>query len=129
MYLFKFKSPQEFYDALVEKSRNNGFPAVEYQVEPSIAKSCKYRTQDGKACAIGIGIPDEVYTPRLEGHVSGFNDKVPDLLPDWATVAQLESLQQIHDNLSYLEKWSHKVFLKFLNQHELFKTVYNKHWV
>lgn len=28
---------------------------------------CRYRTEDGKKCAIGVHIPDGVYTPSMEG--------------------------------------------------------------
>lgn len=36
---------------------------------PSISAEgrCRYRTEDGKKCAIGILIPDELYSEALEG--------------------------------------------------------------
>lgn len=34
----------------------------------SISQMCAYRGTDGNKCAIGLLIPDELYTPEMEGH-------------------------------------------------------------
>lgn len=118
MSLFKFKNAQEYYNALVQTSANGGFPAK----DPPYG-FCKYRTIDGKACVIGIGIPDEQYNKSLEGPLDELRINYPKLLPEWATFEQLQQLQKIHDNLSHLKEWNHEVFILFLNDSDLFKPI------
>lgn len=66
---------------------------------------CKYRGDNGTKCAIGFLIPDEIYTPRLEGYTnardliaklcySELKDVIYDLLDD---------LQTLHD--SGIKSW------------------------
>lgn len=77
--------------------------------------SCAYRAKDGSMCAAGCLIPDEEYTPDLEGwHVTacypskGYMELIParpafvKLFEGWdkEVVAFLRDLQDIHDNIN-----------------------------
>lgn len=58
-------------------------------------ESCLYRGPNGTKCAAGFLIPDEVYTPFLEGHNWGeISHKFPNLDKHKHLI---ESLQIIHD--------------------------------
>lgn len=48
-------SLQKYYDQLVCHTLDGGFPSI------SKNYSCKYQTDDGKACAAGILIPDVTF--------------------------------------------------------------------
>lgn len=51
---------QETYDILIAHMRQQGEPAIENSV-------CRYRCLDGKKCPAGALIPDELYSPTMEG--------------------------------------------------------------
>ncbi len=52
---------QEYYDLLMRSAGDGTFPSVDAE------GTCLYRGPNGKKCAIGVLIPDEKYTPHLEG--------------------------------------------------------------
>lgn len=56
---------QQIFDAVVEHFIKQGAPAVIQHGASEI--TCCYRTPDGLKCAIGALIPDELYTPEMEG--------------------------------------------------------------
>ena len=80
---------------------------------------CKYRGPDGTKCAIGCLIPDEKYTPALEGKGSS-SPIVRDALglggtEDDSLIRFLIELQQIHDSTP-VESWNEllqRVALKY----------------
>ena len=37
-------------------------------MKPNGNNSCAYRGEEGTSCAVGCLIPDELYTPSIEGH-------------------------------------------------------------
>ena len=114
---------QEYYDLLVKTSEDGGFPARDYLYEPP---PCKYRTSDGKKCAIGIIMPDNFYGEEMEGKsisvILDFaihNFSIPvDWIPEGMTVADLYLIQYIHDNLPV---WDHKKFVEKLNETGCFR--------
>ena len=63
---------------------------------------CLYRTEDGKKCAIGCLIPDELYTPNIERlgvrslPVAFLQKCIPGYSPD--DEGLLARLQRVHDN-------------------------------
>lgn len=64
---------------------------------------CAYRGEDGTKCAIGILIPDDIYSPNMEGksfhQLCQQYDVVADL-PEIKAIKQVgEVMQQLHDNL------------------------------
>ena len=60
---------QELFNRVVAHLRAQGCAAKEWVTRSNGAKSnlCRYRTADGKKCAVGCLIPDDRYTPELEG--------------------------------------------------------------
>lgn len=50
---------QEYLAELIARVEDGRFPAVEND-------RCSYRTADGRACAAGVLIPDDEYTPDFE---------------------------------------------------------------
>lgn len=56
---------------------------------------CRYRTHDGKKCAIGMLIPDDKYGPEMESQ--RLTDVCEDIgFSEYATF--LVQLQKVHDN-------------------------------
>jgi hypothetical protein len=70
--------------------------------EPYVG-GCAYRGMDGTKCAIGILIPDEIYSPNMEGmsfHQLCRQHNAVANLPEIQAIKQVgEVLQQLHDNL------------------------------
>lgn len=61
--------------------------------------NCAYRGDEGTKCAVGLFIPDELYSPTMEGHL--YNDlirrfSVEHLMP--LSRHGMESLQRVHDS-------------------------------
>lgn len=74
-----------------------------------LEKICQYRGEDGVKCAVGWLIPDEYYTPLMEGKgVLRLLDKHPELRREvplfqpWH-IDDLVTLQEIHDDAAL--KW------------------------
>lgn len=73
------------------------------KVEGLVTQTCAYRGEDGKKCAVGCLIPDELYDPKME------TKGVFALFEFWPSVMEriglskkehidlLETLQMIHD--------------------------------
>lgn len=62
---------------------------------------CRYRGNDGLRCAIGILLPDELYSPRMEGRGVVGLLKLGKELEAWIrshNVHLLVALQNAHDN-------------------------------
>ncbi len=64
--------------------------------------SCRYRAPDGSKCAVGCLIPDELYTPSMEGQVIDGTLCVgrPALRKLFAEIdeSMLENCQTLHDH-------------------------------
>jgi hypothetical protein len=72
--------------------------------------ACVYRTADGRRCAVGCLIPDDIYEPELEGNAY-FSGRVIVALKKAGVFVNAEQniwgllgdLQQVHDSLSPVE--------------------------
>ena len=66
--------------------------------------SCKYRNANGNMCAVGCLIPDEVYSPELEGKAMGREEIITavglslKMKLDVDTLALLRAWQNYHDS-------------------------------
>lgn len=98
-------TPQEVFDKVVIGLRKQG--------SPSIGKhgGCKYRSENGKRCGVGMVIEDGEYSPKMEGHVL-FDfikmdyDFVPSSLKErlGPHVSLLTALMHVHDYTA-VELW------------------------
>jgi len=86
-------TPQEIFDTVVAHlfaQKHRAFSNTR----------CVYRAGNGDKCAVGVLIPDDVYSPKMEGgNVEGLIDgrfKIPDFIYDNHEL--LGSLQGAHDN-------------------------------
>lgn len=64
-------------------------------------EACLYRGPDGNKCVVGCFIPDDKYSPRMEG--LGFGDllvKFPELRKYMPLGEGMSTLQRLHDNFS-----------------------------
>lgn len=101
----------EFFKLLLDTSRNGGFPATnEYG-------GCQYLTEDGRKCAVGLVIPDG-HPAQIEGcSARSLYERYPDLverIPKGMNVADMTTLQGIHDYLSPASRWNHKRFAELI---------------
>lgn len=82
---------------------------------------CQYRGRDGLKCAIGVLIPDEMYTPEIENYTiadlssrnlspqkTEFFDKFMDQFDDSVNISFLTLLQNVHDNF-FINKWEKRL--------------------
>lgn len=61
--------------------------------------TCKYRTADGRKCAVGRHVPDDVYDILMEGHsinTDGMKKYLPETILSLG-VDFLQDVQQLHD--------------------------------
>lgn len=94
---------QEIFDKVVTHLRTQGEQASILKSDGGY--SCRYRTEDGLKCAVGCLIPDDDYSPSMEGTyassvISRNRDKLSYLSPH---LALLDDLQAVHDDRSH---WS-----------------------
>lgn len=92
---------QEYFGLLVETSRAGGFPSAVPDDESEGGAFCLYRGPDGRRCAVGLLIPDDRYTPRMEDLGAGqLLQEFPALgaaVPAGLTGPDLEAVQAVHD--------------------------------
>lgn len=111
---------QEYYDLLVKTSLEGGFPAIERS-----SNSCKYRSSNGKKCAVGIIIPDNVYEKRFEGR--SINQILKHYcfdqswIPDGIRISDLKNIQILHD--CNTDNWNHNYFIRCLNSLPCFSEI------
>ena len=58
---------------------------------------CAYRGKDGRRCAVGWLIPDELYDPKMEGMVIDY--PCVEAAVQGHSMPLLEELQSAHDNI------------------------------
>lgn len=89
---------QEVFDTVAEHLAKQG-KAARKDNDADIPYQCMYRAPDGSKCAVGILIPDHVYTDAIEGETA--QDRcVINLLPFLTTSGDeywLSELQGLHD--------------------------------
>jgi hypothetical protein len=103
-------TPQELFDKVVAGLRAQGSKSVdrerrcnEFTETAELVDVCKYRSKDGKKCAAGILIPDDLYQPNFEGTVV---DGVAKFESDDAELL-VRDLQYTHDKHEMFE-WEGK---------------------
>lgn len=88
---------QEIFDTVAKHLFKQGCRSIEVDDEDDAA--CLYRGPERKMCAIGVLIPDELYTSRLEYINIAFiiNNNLG--IPAWMRnhMNLLQRLQQVHD--------------------------------
>jgi len=89
-------SKQETFDTVVAHLRKQGAKATVRGENGS--DECTYRSPDGRQCAAGCLIPDELYDPRIEGKPA-HNELVANILKSLGHDVRLcLSLQRVHDD-------------------------------
>lgn len=79
-----------------------------------LAFGCAYRGEDGRKCAAGVLIPDDQYTPQMEG--KGWTSLTKEVV-DNKYSKEIQELQNIHD-IRYSFEW--QFYLKdFAERHNL----------
>lgn len=88
----------DYYRLLEAKCAEGKLPAINEH------GSCKYRTEDGRACAVGLLIPDEKYDPSFEGAAcytpwsdTGKEIQAAVTLPDGVRWLDMRKIQVSHD--------------------------------
>lgn len=75
---------------------------------------CRYRTEDGKKCAIGVLVPEHMYSKAMEGLMASslwFRGNLPYLSSE-ITPEFLDHLQQMHDQ--YWPETFHSTFTEWM---------------
>ena len=98
-----FSSPQEIFDYVT--------PLLFAQGERSMLEggtTCAYRGEHGMRCVIGFIIPDDLYTPALEGN-GALGEEITNVLSTVLTTDDdlcvfLSDLQDVHDGWTSGEK-------------------------
>jgi hypothetical protein len=102
-------TPQQIFDTVVRHLLEQGEPCID------ASGKCRYR-YNGKMCAIGVLIPDDVYNTNMEHHpvrqlVEGeWQSSLPAFFRD--NLDLLRSLQQTHDHWERdgtIEVWKRKM--------------------
>lgn len=73
--------------------------SIDCTKEKQLQSTCRYRTSDGKKCAIGRHIPDNMYDSRLEGQNIGggqLSNAIPSEILDLGEHF-LQTIQLLHD--------------------------------
>lgn len=94
-------SPQQVFDYVVGFIIRQGAPSI-YRSEEGIV--CRYRSADGKKCAVGCLIADRFYNEIIENYPS-YNPLVMDrieYLSDEGFCQLLRDLQIVHDEAASL---------------------------
>lgn len=99
---------QEIYNTVKEHLLKQGRKSAETTDDPFTPDACKYRGPDGTKCAIGVLIPDELYSPDMEGRGIRRLAQYTDLraylnMLDAATDNLLYDLQTVHDGFAVLD--------------------------
>ena len=82
---------QSAFDAMCDRLRDGTGRAYD-----EVENRCRYRTEDGRECAVGALIPDSEFSERLEGVLAGYiGSKVPALAD--VDGAMLGAVQEEHD--------------------------------
>jgi hypothetical protein len=104
------RTAQELFDTIVAGLRSQKARSVMAPLGDE-EEACAYRGVEGRKCALGWVIPDEDYTPALEGQTLGGllqNNMLPDELAQEFEVNRhlLIILQSIHDH-DPIDTWEH----------------------
>lgn len=106
---------QEVFDKVTSHLLTQNKPSEDEDKE-----NCLYRSSEGLKCAIGCLIPDELYTPKLEGITV---DHLPENILNFIGIESKEdlhfmkSLQVIHD-FCHVIRWKSEL-KKFASEYGL----------
>ena len=95
-------TPQEIFDTVAKHLFTQGCRSAELDEDPHSA--CLYRGPEGRMCAVGVLIPDELYNTDMEFQNAAYLvGKVNSPFPEWmkANKNLLHSLQISHDRALY----------------------------
>lgn len=85
---------QEILDKVCERAKDKRKALANRRPDDTL---CAYRTKDGLRCFVGALIPDEMYSPELEGQAAC---SLPLKFADYFganNMPFLDDLQQVHD--------------------------------
>ena len=91
-------TPQEIFDTVAKHLFTQGCRSAELDEDPHSA--CLYRGPEGRMCAVGVLIPDELYNTDMEFQNAAYLvGKVGSPFPEWMKANEnlLHSLQISHD--------------------------------
>lgn len=104
---------QEYFDLLCRTSRDGGFPSMSDH-----ANGCAYRGDNGRKCAIGLLIPDNIYDKSIEGTpIDALTDSWHSRIdrPSGISTRQLFQIQSAHDSRAVPgQEWDHAAFVHHL---------------
>ncbi|RJQ26743.1 hypothetical protein C4577_03045 [Candidatus Parcubacteria bacterium] len=116
----------EYRDLLVKCALDGTFPSFRKATETEIniqgknKIQCCYRSPDGKKCAAGIIIPDELYDSRYEGKNASYTLRALNVpIPNGLSYADLDDIQECHDEL--VECWDKVAFINHMNELSCFR--------
>jgi len=95
-------TPQEIFDTVAKHLFTQGCRSMELNEDPEAA--CLYRGPEGRMCAAGVLIPDELYSPDMEyKNIAYLLSQPGSPFPEWmkANEPLLQSLQSVHDRTHY----------------------------
>lgn len=111
-------TPKEFFDLLVRASEDNRLPAT--GTDEFGYKKCCYRTCDGRACAIGLLIPDEETANGIPNEMPvRSNSWAQKFLPPWLSLDDAQKIQKVHD-VQQCSIWNHDKFAVDLKEIPVF---------
>ena len=87
---------QEIFDTVSTHLFTQGVQST--TLDDNDRKMCAYRGDNGTRCAIGVLIPDDVYSEHMEGHSVESFIMLPFLNPNNTPELFLTRLQMAHDN-------------------------------
>lgn len=116
-----------YYDLLIKSATDGTFPGYGY-IESIQKSACMYRTPDGKhKCSVGILIPDEEYSSKMENLVvTTLLKDYPSAvnIPEGMTERETSWVQAVHDSLAG-NNWSSQEFIKQIGELPCFKEFAN----
>lgn len=110
------KTHQEIFDEVVEHLFNQGRKAQ------TKGGGCMYRCEDGRKCAVGALIPDDMYDDYFEGKLADDPDIVAALPAEYRVGAVfLRSMQLQHDSYAWhrTNEDFHETFRRAARNHRL----------
>lgn len=86
---------EEYYTEIARRTKVDLFPSK----DPDNNNNCLYRGEGGRACALGVVLPDDVLLGHNSDGISNIFKEVVVYLPDWMSLAIAERLQLCHDSV------------------------------
>ncbi len=87
--------PQQAFTKIVTHLR-----AQNRQSKDDLYRLCLYKAPNSDSCAVGCMIPDDQYSPNMEGKsLRVLMETFPDLFNEWPenTINLMSSMQTVHD--------------------------------